>query len=78
MLILNNIINESKYKIIKNKNGIYLTFNKEDETDFDIIVMKKAYNLKDIVVIENIEYLIESYNIEGMIITFCLVNNLIK
>lgn len=78
MLILNNIISESKYKIIKNKNGIYLTFNKEDETDFDIIVMKKAYNLKDIVVIENIEYLIESYNIEGMIITFCLVNNLIK
>lgn len=78
MLIIENIINPSKYQIIKNKNGIYLTFNKEDETDFDIIVMKKAYNLKDIVVIENIEYLIESYNIEGMIITFCLVNNLIK
>lgn len=78
MLILNNIINESKYKIIKNKNGIYLTFNKEDETDFDIIIMKKAYNLKDIVIVENIEYLIESYNIEGMIIYFCLVNHLIK
>jgi len=31
MLILNNIINESKYKIIKNKNGFYLIFNKEDE-----------------------------------------------
>lgn len=78
MLILNNIINESKYKIIKNKNGIYLTFNKEDETYFDIIIMKKAYNLKDIVIVENIEYLIESYNIQGYIVKFILVNYPIK
>lgn len=78
MLIIKNIISPLNYKFIKEKSSIYIEFIKEKQTELDIIFMKKAFSNKDIVFIENFEYLIESYIIEGYIVKFILVNYPIK
>jgi hypothetical protein len=78
MLIMENIINPSKYTIEKELNNILLTFDIKEETKLDIIFLKQAFKLKDIVFIENIEYLIQSWITKDCIIEFYLVNYPIK